>query len=44
MAMQDQLRAQEASLEYLDKKITKEHMVAILLYSSSVQILSGLYR
>jgi VWFA-related protein len=40
MAMQDQLRAQEASLDYLNKKITKDDMVAVLLYSSSVQVLS----
>ena len=40
MAMQDQLRAQDASLEYLAKKITKDDMVAVLLYTSQVQILS----
>ncbi len=40
MAMQDQLRAQEASLDYLNKKITKDDMVAVLLYSSSVQVLT----
>ena len=40
MAMPDQLRAQDAALEYLNKKITKDDMVAVLLYTSQVRILS----
>src|SRR6202000_880084 len=40
MQMPDQLRAQDAALEYLDKKVTKDDMIAILFYASTVQILS----
>jgi VWFA-related protein len=40
MAMPDQLRAQDAALEYLQKHITKDDMVAILFYASAVQVLS----
>jgi VWFA-related protein len=40
MQMPDQLRAQEASLDYLKKKITKDDMVAVLFYSSTIKILS----
>jgi VWFA-related protein len=40
MAIPDQLRAQEASLRFLDEKITKSDMVAILLYSTQVQVLT----
>ncbi len=40
MGIPEQLRAQDAALEYLDKKITKDDMVAILFYTSTVQILT----
>ncbi len=40
MGIPEQLRAQEAALDFLDKKITKDDMVAILLYTSDVQILT----
>src|ERR1700735_5600759 len=38
MGIPEQLRAQDASLEYLDKHITKDDMVAILLYTSQIYI------
>jgi VWFA-related protein len=38
MGIPEQLRAQDASLEYLDKHITKDDMVAILLYTSQIQV------
>jgi len=38
MQMPEQLRAQEAAQEYLDKRITKDDMVAILLYTSMLQV------
>jgi VWFA-related protein len=40
MGIPEQLRAQEAALEYLDKKITKDDMVAILLNGSTINVLS----
>jgi len=40
MGVEEQLRAQDAALEYLDKRITKDDLVAILLYTSAVQVLS----
>ncbi|HEY4363576.1 MAG TPA: VWA domain-containing protein [Bryobacteraceae bacterium] len=40
MAVPDQLRAQTAALEFLDKKITKDDMVAVMLYTSTVFIKS----
>jgi VWFA-related protein len=40
MGIPEQLRAQEAALDFLDKKITKDDMVAILLYTSDVHILT----
>jgi VWFA-related protein len=40
MGINEQLRAQEAALEYLDKHITKDDLVAILLYTSAVQVLT----
>lgn len=40
MAMNDQLRAQEAAQKYIDKNITKDDLVAVLLYTSTVQVLS----
>ena len=36
MGIPEQLRAQDAALEYLDKHITKDDMVAILLYTSQI--------
>jgi VWFA-related protein len=38
MQMPEQLRAQEAAQEYLDKRITKDDMVAVLLYTSMLQV------
>jgi VWFA-related protein len=38
MGIPEQLRAQEAAQEYLDKQITKDDMVAILLYTSMLQV------
>ena len=38
MGVPEQLRAQEAAQEYLDKKITKDDMVAVLLYTSMLQV------
>jgi len=38
MGIPEQLRAQDAALEYLDKQITKDDMVAILLYTSQIQV------
>lgn len=40
MGNPEQLRAQEAALEYLNTKITKDDIVAVLLYSSRVNVLS----
>ncbi len=40
MGMNEQLRAQDAALEYVNKHITKDDMVAILLYTSMVQVLT----
>jgi len=40
MGMNEQLRAQEAALDYVSKHITKDDMVAIMLYTSTVQVLS----
>ena len=38
MGIPEQLRAQDASLEYLNKHITKDDMVAILLYTSQIYV------
>ena len=38
MGIPEQLRAQEAALEYLNKKITKDDIVAILLNTSMIQV------
>jgi len=38
MQILDQLRAQEAALKFLDKQITKDDLVAILLYTSTLQV------
>jgi VWFA-related protein len=40
MGMNEQLRAQEAALDYVNKHITKDDMVAIMLYASTVQVLT----
>ena len=40
MGMNEQLRAQEAALDYVNKSITKDDMVAIMLFTSVVQVLS----
>jgi VWFA-related protein len=40
MGMNEQLRAQEAALDYVNKHITKDDMVAIMLYASAVQVLT----
>jgi VWFA-related protein len=38
MGTPEQLRAQEAALEYLDKKITKDDMAAVMLYASTLTV------
>jgi VWFA-related protein len=40
MQIPDQLRAQDAALKFLDEKLTKSDLVAILLYSTNVQVLT----
>jgi VWFA-related protein len=40
MAVSDQLRAQDAALEYLKKSITKDDVVSVMLYTSVVNILT----
>jgi VWFA-related protein len=40
MAIPDQLRAQDASLKFLEEKMTKSDLVAILLYTTNVQVLT----
>jgi VWFA-related protein len=40
MAVSDQLRAQDAALEYLKKSITKDDVVSVMLYTSTVNILT----
>src|SRR6202034_3255627 len=40
MGLSEQLRAQEAALDYAAKHITKDDLVAILLYTSQVQVLT----
>ena len=40
MGIPEQLRAQDAALEYLNKKITKDDLVAILLYTSTIQVMT----
>ena len=40
MAVADQLRAQDAALEFLNKKITKDDMVAVMLYTSTINVLT----
>jgi len=38
MGIPEQLRAQDAALEYINKKITHDDLVCILLYTSTIQI------
>ena len=38
MAVPEQLRAQEAALKFLDKQMTESDLVAILLYTTTVQV------
>jgi VWFA-related protein len=38
MQVADQLRAQDAALKFLTNKITKDDLVAILLYTSTIQV------
>ncbi len=40
MQVPDQLRAQDAALDYLKKNITKDDMVAVLFYTSTIQVLT----
>ena len=40
MGIPEQLRAQEAALDYAAKHITKDDLVAILLYTSQMQVLT----
>jgi VWFA-related protein len=40
MGIPEQLRAQEAAQTYLDKKITKDDLVAVMLYTSMINVLS----
>jgi VWFA-related protein len=40
MAIPDQLRAQDGALDYLNKHVTKDDVVAILFYASTIQVLS----
>ncbi|HEX5430905.1 MAG TPA: VWA domain-containing protein [Bryobacteraceae bacterium] len=38
MGVPEQLRAQQAALEYLNKQITKDDLVSIMLYTSAIQV------
>lgn len=40
MAVEDQLRSQEAALDFLNKKITKADEVAVMLYTSTINVLT----
>lgn len=40
MAVSDQLRAQDAALEFLNKKITKDDVVAVMMYTSTINVLT----
>ena len=40
MQIPDQLRAQDGALEYLNSHITKDDVVAVLFYASTIQVLS----
>ncbi|MEP6714703.1 MAG: VWA domain-containing protein [Terriglobia bacterium] len=40
MGVPEQLRAQDASVDYLNKHITKDDMVAVMLYTGTIQVLT----
>jgi len=40
MQIPDQLRAQDAAIKFLDEKMTKSDLVAILLYTTNVQVMT----
>src|ERR1017187_7258347 len=40
MQIPDQLRAQDAAMKFLDEKMTKSDLVAILLYTTNVQVMT----
>src|SRR5439155_10338904 len=40
MGIPEQLRAQDAALKFLDEKITVSDMVAIMMYSARLQVLT----
>ena len=40
MQIPDQLRAQDGALAYLDKHVTKDDVVAVLFYASTIQVMS----
>jgi VWFA-related protein len=40
MGIPEQLRAQEAAQQYLDKQITKDDLVAVMLYTSMINVLT----
>ena len=40
MQVPDQLRAQDGALDYLKKHITKDDVVAVLFYASTIQVLT----
>jgi VWFA-related protein len=40
MGIPDQLRAQDGALEYLQKQITNDDVVAVLFYASTIKVLS----
>ncbi len=40
MGIPEQLRAQEAALDYLNTKITKDDIVAVMLYASRINVLT----
>jgi VWFA-related protein len=40
MQIPDQLRAQDGALDYLQKHITKDDMVAVMMYTSTITVLS----
>jgi VWFA-related protein len=40
MGIPDQLRAQDGALEYLQKHITKDDVVSVLFYASTIQVLT----
>ena len=40
MQIPDQLRAQDGALDYLSKHVTKDDVVAVLFYASTIQVMS----